>query len=601
MVEPSCSAFPLPVAHYAAFNTPSSSSSTTSNHSINNNNPTASNNNNGGTQQRSTRGASKQRRDQINVEIQKLRDLLPLSDLIKDRLFQLQVMSLGCIFIRKHRYQQTVLQPLMSTPAMPRGIDICKALRGFMLMMTRSGKLLHVSDNACEYLGHSVEEIMCQGDSIYDLVDLRDHGAVQTELATGPPAAVCFPEERAFICRLNLARTAKRQLQYHKFILLKGRYIQPAEYYQAMSAQLPQSESDQPVFAAFCQPLINPENAESMAVGNTNVFSTQHFLDMKFKDADQTGCHHLGHKKEEIRGMSWYGMLHPNNVLEVSYKHRLLCQEKEGSVLSLVRVQSASGQWIWLHSVFSIRTNNETNSDGKRLKHVIHCFHQVLSELEAATLQANSWIYSMRHTYPTVVTSPESPQQAEKPPPSPPTPPYNARENDFVPVPDYDFNQIKVEIPIRPMVPHLSMFTPESSSPESSASLHSSLLQQPFPQQNVAEILDEILPATRSQDVLPELKDDVDEILRQVEQNEDVIPARTLAHRHSMFDPHTAELYKYLGPALFEASNDHEKMMRQPIIPPPTNMFPPNFQPTSFHYPFNMHPNYYQRKRSWAV
>lgn len=171
---------------------------------------------------RSTRGASKQRRDQINVEIQKLRDLLPLSDLIKDRLFQLQVMSLGCIFIRKHRYQQTVLQPQlqmlqmqMSSP-MPRGIDICKALRGFMLMVTRSGKILHVSDNASEYLGHSVEEIMCQGDSIYDLVDGRDHGAVQAELASGPPGAATFPEERVFICRLNLARTAKRQLQYHK-------------------------------------------------------------------------------------------------------------------------------------------------------------------------------------------------------------------------------------------------------------------------------------------------------------------------------------------------------------------------------------------------
>uniref|UniRef100_A0A8R1I528 BHLH domain-containing protein n=1 Tax=Caenorhabditis japonica TaxID=281687 RepID=A0A8R1I528_CAEJA len=178
----------------------------------------------------STRGASKQRRDQINVEIQKLRDLLPLSDLIKDRLFQLQVMSLGCIFIRKHRYQQTILQPMMPlTPPMPRGIDICKALRGFMLMVTRSGKILHVSDNASEYLGHSVEEIMCQGDSIYDLVDGRDHGAVQAELASGPPAAASFPEERVFICRLNLARTAKRQLQYHKISALSfsptGRHL----------------------------------------------------------------------------------------------------------------------------------------------------------------------------------------------------------------------------------------------------------------------------------------------------------------------------------------------------------------------------------------
>lgn len=237
---------------------------------------------------RSTRGASKQRRDQINVEIQKLRDLLPLSELIKDRLFQLQVMSLGCIFIRKHRYQQTILQPMMPmmpTP-MPRGIDICKALRGFMLMVTRGGKILHVSDNASEYLGHSVEEIMCQGDSIYDLVDGRDHGAVQAELASGPPRAANFPEERVFICRLNLARTAKRQLQYHKFVLFQGRYIQPVEFYQKLSPQSSPPDCDQPVFSAYCQPLINPENAEGMATGNTNIFCTQHFLDMKFKDAD---------------------------------------------------------------------------------------------------------------------------------------------------------------------------------------------------------------------------------------------------------------------------------------------------------------------------
>uniref|UniRef100_A0A914S4U5 BHLH domain-containing protein n=1 Tax=Parascaris equorum TaxID=6256 RepID=A0A914S4U5_PAREQ len=112
---------------------------------------------------RSTRGASKQRRDQINIEIQKLRDLLPLSDSIKDRLFQLQVMSLACIFIRKQRYLPHILgarsvdAPIGQSTVLPlRQIDACKALRGFLLMFTKSGKLLHISENASEYLGHSV-------------------------------------------------------------------------------------------------------------------------------------------------------------------------------------------------------------------------------------------------------------------------------------------------------------------------------------------------------------------------------------------------------------------------------------------------------------
>ncbi len=63
------------------------------------------------------------------------------------------------------------------------------------------------------------EEIMSQGDSLYDLVDPRDHGTVQTELLSGPPSITMhmqFPDERVFICRMNLSRAAKRQLQYQK-------------------------------------------------------------------------------------------------------------------------------------------------------------------------------------------------------------------------------------------------------------------------------------------------------------------------------------------------------------------------------------------------
>ncbi|PIO77478.1 hypothetical protein TELCIR_00427 [Teladorsagia circumcincta] len=152
-------------------------------------------------------------------------------------------MSLGCIFIRKHRYQKHILRTIAENSVpLPKGLDSCKALRGFLIMLNRSGKLLHVSDNASEYLGHSIEEIMCQGDSIFDLVDSRDHPTIHNELNSGPQPTTSFPEERVFLCRLNLARTAKRQLQYHKFILLQGRYIHPAEYFQAI-ANTPEAAS----------------------------------------------------------------------------------------------------------------------------------------------------------------------------------------------------------------------------------------------------------------------------------------------------------------------------------------------------------------------
>ncbi|VDL71123.1 unnamed protein product [Nippostrongylus brasiliensis] len=459
---------------------------------------------------RSTRGASKQRRDQINVEIQRMRDLLPLSESIKDRLFQLQVMSLGCIYIRKHRYQKHILRTICeSAVPLPKGLDMCKALRGFLIMLNRSGKLLHVSENASEYLGHSIEEIMCQGDSIFDLVDSRDHSIVLTELSSDPQPTTSFPDERVFLCRLNLARTAKRQLQYHKveflikcraanadrccafiwkyisatFILLQGRYFQTVEPYQAVTnaAEVVVSfpNTAEPIFAAYCQPVINPENAETLSIGNTDVFSSQHFLDMSFKEADNMKRIHS------------------------------VCQEKEGSVLALLKMRSIDGDWIWLHTVLAVRGNlSHEIQEGRRVRHVIHCYYQVLSAVEAATLQANSWIYNVRHTYPAAFPCRDSP--------SPVTlfaqPFLTVSGTNDVPMAMDDFNCI--------------------------------------------------LPLSLK-GTLPDLRDGLDDFFREVEQPVEDSTSISTSMMSSPTAPYSQEqandLFKYLGPALFGETASHQK------------------------------------------
>lgn len=34
-------------------------------------------------------------------------------------------------------------------------------------------------------------------------------------------------------------------------------------------------------------------------------------------------AHHLGYHREELKGRSWYNLLHPAHIPEVAYKHRL--------------------------------------------------------------------------------------------------------------------------------------------------------------------------------------------------------------------------------------------------------------------------------------
>ena len=76
-------------------------------------------------------------------------------------------------------------------------------------------------------------------------------------------------------------------ITYFQFILVEGRYLHPLEYYRALVSITAPSLVIHPVFAAYCQPLVTPENAEFLSAGNTNTFRSVHSMDMK--------CIHVDH------------------------------------------------------------------------------------------------------------------------------------------------------------------------------------------------------------------------------------------------------------------------------------------------------------------
>ena len=65
---------------------------------------------------KSTKGACKMRRDMINSEIAHLRDLLPLPSSTRQRLSQLQLMALVCVYVRKSNYFQQGEKPPSGIP-----------------------------------------------------------------------------------------------------------------------------------------------------------------------------------------------------------------------------------------------------------------------------------------------------------------------------------------------------------------------------------------------------------------------------------------------------------------------------------------------------
>ncbi|XP_058789953.1 neuronal PAS domain-containing protein 4 [Phymastichus coffea] len=349
---------------------------------------------------KSTKGASKLRRDLINAEIANLRDLLPLPPSTRQRLSQLQLMALVCVFLRKANYFQHVLKKDQESASMPTpNIGFSKAMSGFIMMMTQQGKLLYISENAAEYLGHSMEDLLIHGDSVYDVVDKQDHMVIQNQLArssggpgsgveaaavgnNGAPGTATLPNDRRlFLCRINVSRNSRRQLRFgdQKVVLVEGRYL-------PFALQSNRSES---VFLASCTPVVLPETRESVVQGATNIFTTIHSMDMKYLHIDKTAESHMEYSRSELVGVSWYNLLHWDSIRTAYCKHQTVIQsDQERSSTALLRIQSRSGRWFWVHCVLQVKDTSE------ECQHpIIVCTNQVLSEREAEILRASSWLY----------------------------------------------------------------------------------------------------------------------------------------------------------------------------------------------------------------
>ncbi|KAL7889166.1 hypothetical protein AOLI_G00014240 [Acnodon oligacanthus] len=129
---------------------------------------------------RSTKSASKARRDHINAEIRNMRALLPISTEDQERLSYLHTMAIICTFIRK-----TVLLAADGETSdeglVPPYEDLLQVLPGFIVVMTSQGKLVCVSENVSQYLGFSMVEIL-QSDTFYDLIQADDVDSVKLSL-----------------------------------------------------------------------------------------------------------------------------------------------------------------------------------------------------------------------------------------------------------------------------------------------------------------------------------------------------------------------------------------------------------------------------------
>ncbi|XP_035525682.1 neuronal PAS domain-containing protein 4A [Morone saxatilis] len=317
---------------------------------------------------RSTKGASKARRDQINAEIRNLKDLLPISDADKARLSYLHIMSLACMYTRKSVFftqgagTAASLEESAGFLSFHELSELMQALPGFLMLLTGEGKLLYLSDSVSDHLGHSMVDLVAQGDSVYDIIDASDHFIMRTNLST----STSLEMDRLFRCRFNTSKSVRRQSAGNKLVLIRARCLSPPITTPAAGSYW----TSNPVWVCFCSPLephptrsgpgAERESTSAPPLADTNLFLacfySQHGRDLRLQTAQDSVSAYLGFDVTALRSRSWYSLLHPQDLSHASAQHRSLLREGgEGRAEMVVRVQALDQSWVWLYMVLQLQ------------------------------------------------------------------------------------------------------------------------------------------------------------------------------------------------------------------------------------------------------
>ncbi|XP_070999827.1 neuronal PAS domain-containing protein 4-like [Oncorhynchus clarkii lewisi] len=331
---------------------------------------------------RSTKGASKARRDQINSEIRNMRTLLPIPQEDQDRLSYLHSMAVITAYIRKsflYKGLSADQSRLSSSSSYPLYETFLPAVHGFILILSSRGRLVYVSENVSDYLGLSMVDVL-QGDTFYDLVESQDVETVRSNLETDNTTSTA---ERSFVCRMHTSKAFRLEYGNCCSIMVRGRYQTIPQSPQSTPTSSPdRGRSGLPVervFLALCTPTVNHLGNRIFSSCSSS-FTSLHRPDMSFSHLDESVVFYLGYSSEELIGRSWYSLLHPEDLSLSAYSHKSLMQADEGRQVEMVlRLQHSDLSWSWIYTRAAKHSGNQELS----------CCNYIISETEAMYLRKN--------------------------------------------------------------------------------------------------------------------------------------------------------------------------------------------------------------------
>ncbi|XP_062375160.1 neuronal PAS domain-containing protein 4-like [Sardina pilchardus] len=266
-------------------------------------------------------------------------------------------MSVICTYIRKsvlYKVRPEVRQVDRFLPC-----DFLQALPGFIVVLTKDGKLVCVSENVSDYLGLTMVDLL-QGDTFYDMIDSSYVDLVRESLETDANSS----REISFVCQMHTSKAFRLQHGSYCTLLVRGRF---------------QSDPQSSLFVALCTPTVN-RLGEADLLGCTSHFQTLHKPDMSLIHTPHSVFFHLGYTSDELAGQSWYSLIHPEDLSVAACAHKSLIEMMEDPQVEMVlRLQCKDLSWTWLYTCAAMYAGKDE----------IACTNYIISETEAIFLKQN--------------------------------------------------------------------------------------------------------------------------------------------------------------------------------------------------------------------
>ncbi|XP_012137893.2 uncharacterized protein LOC100884063 isoform X1 [Megachile rotundata] len=364
--------------------------------------------------------AEKQRRDNLNTNISAMATLIPTVAESPRKMDKISILRLAAAYLR---IQYTLGRGTVDFLPQELGeldleqyiVDNLIGTGGFFLVLTTTGKVVYISPQVQEHLGHSQADLL--GNSLYSFVDPKDHEELNRNLTPDEMQGVSsstpqmdgmndnsnssedssssrnerrpFREQRrSFELRIRHRTASRREhtqyecLEVSGMLRLADACRNPESNANRMRHQEVNSTSNDIVFVGVARVMMKrPITEISIMDANKDEYVTRHLVDGRIIYCDHRVSVVAGYLSEEVSGLSAFSFMHKDDFRWTMIVLRQMYDRVETCGSSCYRLLSKTGEFIYL------RTHGylEFDKDTQTVESFV-CINTLVSEEEGIKL-----------------------------------------------------------------------------------------------------------------------------------------------------------------------------------------------------------------------